>query len=170
MASYLTQRSPSAEAITQLVLETFRFNGILLAAGDRLTKIFGLTSALWQVLGAVSEQPLTIAQIARNMGLTRQSVRRTANILQDRGFVEFLDNPDHRRAKLVCLTGSGQSVLEDVSRAQVAWSKRIAEGFDLMELKLLVQTVQKLSEKIQQVNANEEQQGSDHESVSDDFG
>ncbi len=65
-----------------MILETFRFNGRLLAAGDRLTKELDLSSALWQVLGAIDEAPLPVAQIARNMGLTRQSVRRMANVLR----------------------------------------------------------------------------------------
>ncbi len=51
-------RIPSAESFTQLILETFRLNGRLIAAGDRLTKELGLSSALWQVLGAIDEAKL----------------------------------------------------------------------------------------------------------------
>jgi hypothetical protein len=39
--------------ITDLILETFRLNGELLTAGDRLVADLSLTSARWQVLGAV---------------------------------------------------------------------------------------------------------------------
>src|SRR4029077_9673093 len=58
--------------ITDFVLETFRLNGRLLASGDALVADLGLTSARWQVIGAValSPVPLSVAQIARNMGLT----------------------------------------------------------------------------------------------------
>ncbi len=47
-------------------------------AGDQLLAEFGLTSARWQVLGAValSGAPQPVASIARNMGLTRQAVQR----------------------------------------------------------------------------------------------
>jgi len=48
--------------MTNLILEIFRVNGLLLAAGDRLTRDLGLTSARWQVLGALAEGPLTAAQ------------------------------------------------------------------------------------------------------------
>jgi len=71
------QRTPSGEAFTRLILEAFRFNGCLLAAGDRLTQDLGLTSARWQVLGAIDEGPLPVAQISRNMGLSRQAVQRS---------------------------------------------------------------------------------------------
>jgi len=46
----------SGKAFTELVLETFQFNGRLLAAGDRLAKPLGLTSSRWQVLGAIGHQ------------------------------------------------------------------------------------------------------------------
>jgi hypothetical protein len=50
----------------------------LLAAGVQLVEKIDLTSARWQVLGAIalSAVPLPVAQIARNMGLSRQAVQR----------------------------------------------------------------------------------------------
>ena len=133
---------------TQLILETFRFNGRLLAAGDQLTKELGLTSALWQVLGTIDEEPLPVAQIARNMGLTRQSVRRTAYVLKNKGFVEFHDNPNHQRAKLVKLTKQGRSVLEQVTRLQIDWSDRVSKGIDEKKLKAAIQTINDLLERL----------------------
>jgi DNA-binding MarR family transcriptional regulator len=102
------QHTPSGEAFARVILEAVRFNGCLLAAGDRLTQDLGLTSARWQVLGAIDEGPLPVAQISRNMGLSRQAVQRVANELAAGGFVAFADNPNHRRAKLVELTEIGR--------------------------------------------------------------
>jgi hypothetical protein len=64
-------RSPTAEVLTQLILEVFRVNGDLLAAGNRITKPSEQTSARWQVLGALRKGPLPVAAIAREMGLAR---------------------------------------------------------------------------------------------------
>jgi DNA-binding MarR family transcriptional regulator len=96
-------------AITDLVLETFRLNGRLLASGDALVADLGLTSARWQVLGAtvLSPTPLSVAQIARNMGLTRQAVQRLANEMEGDGLLRFAPNPHHQRAKLVVELGAG---------------------------------------------------------------
>ncbi len=141
-------RTPSAEAFTKLVLEIFQFHGRLLASGDQLSKELGLSSALWQVLGAISQGPLPVAQIARNMGLTRQSVQRTANVLKNKGFVEFHDNPDHKRAKLVLLTKQGVTVLEKVSRLQVAWANRIAKGLDKKEIISATRTIKKIHSRL----------------------
>jgi DNA-binding MarR family transcriptional regulator len=115
-------RSGAGSALTDLVLEVFRLNGRLLAAGDRMTRPAGQTSARWQVLGAVDLEPRTVSQIARVMGLTRQSVQRTADRLQAEGLVSYADNPAHRRARLVALTTRGRSVLEGITRRQVVWA------------------------------------------------
>ena len=66
MTSKAMAHTKAGAAFTALVLEVFRFNGRLLAAGDRLGEPLGLTSARWQVLGAVEEKPLPVAQIGRN--------------------------------------------------------------------------------------------------------
>lgn len=113
-----------------LMLETFRLNGRLLAAGDALVADIGLTSARWQVLGAIalSPQPLPVAHIARNMGLTRQAVQRVANEMARDGLVRFADNPHHRRAKLVLHTKKGRAAYDAVMRRYDPWAAALAAG------------------------------------------
>ena len=79
------RRTSEGETATEVVLATFRANGLLLAAGDELAGTQGLTSARWQVLGAITlaDMPLSVPHIARRMGLTRQSVHVTVNRLVD---------------------------------------------------------------------------------------
>jgi DNA-binding MarR family transcriptional regulator len=119
-------------AITDLVLETFRFNGRLLAAGDALVADLGLSSARWQVLGAMalSPVPLSVAQIARNMGLTRQAVQRLANEMEADGLVRFAPNPHHQRAKLVLLTPAGNTAFAAVMKRQSRWATELGRGLN----------------------------------------
>jgi DNA-binding MarR family transcriptional regulator len=121
-------RSPAGEALTDLILEVFRVNGDLLAVGDRLTRPFGQTSARWQVLGALQDKAQPVAGIARDMGLARQSVQRTADLLAGDGLVEYAVNPAHRRAKLVRLTPSGEQILAKISEQQVSWANQLARA------------------------------------------
>ena len=72
-------RTPEGDALTALVLPVFALNGELLEAAAVITAPHELTPARWQVLGAVLEEPLPVAEIARRVGLTRQSVQRVAN-------------------------------------------------------------------------------------------
>ena len=48
-----TKRTPAGDALTGLILDLFRLNNLLLTAGDRLVAGLGLTSARWQILGAI---------------------------------------------------------------------------------------------------------------------
>ena len=123
-------------AITDLVLETFRLNGRLLAAGDALVADLGLTSARWQVLGAIalSAVPLSVAQIARNMGLTRQAVQRLANEMQADGLVRFAPNPHHQRAKLVLLTAAGKTAFAAVMKRQSTWATELGRGLNAKQI------------------------------------
>ena len=83
------------ETVADLIVSVFRLNGALIDTGNRLVADIGLTSAWWQVLGALdlSPVPLPVAHIARNMGLSRQAVQRVADLLAEKGLVRFAVNP-----------------------------------------------------------------------------
>jgi DNA-binding MarR family transcriptional regulator len=115
------------ELFTDIVLEVFRLNRLLLDAGDALTAPVGLTSARWQVLGIVEHGPAPVAKVARAMGLTRQAVQETANGLEAQGFIEFAPNPRHRRAKLLVMTPRGDAAMAVVRRRHAAWANALAE-------------------------------------------
>ncbi len=109
-------------AWTGLVIEVFRMNGDLLAAGDALVGDLGLTSARWQVLGAIALSPVPqpVAHIARNMGLTRQAVQRLVDDMRADGFVRLEPNPHHRRAMLVVATERERLPIERPSHGRSA--------------------------------------------------
>lgn len=123
----------AGDALSFLVLEIFRLNGRLLAAGDRLVAGVGLTSARWQVLGAIdlAPAPAPVAHLARSMGLQRQGVQRIVNELVAEGLVELRPNPNHRRAKLVALSPLGAEAYDAAGRLQRPWITGLAAGFDV---------------------------------------
>jgi DNA-binding MarR family transcriptional regulator len=123
----------AGKALTDLILEVFRVNGDLLRVGDGLARPEGQTSSRWQVLGAIADAPKPVAGIARDMGLTRQSVQRTADLLETQGLVEYADNPAHRRARLVRPTPAGARVLDGITRRQVEWANRLARAMSTDE-------------------------------------
>src|SRR5262245_53377665 len=119
-------RTTASRVLTELILEVFRLNGGLLAAGDTLTRPAGQTSGRWQVLGALDGENLTVAEIGRRMGLTRQSVQRTTDLLEGAGLVSYIDNPAHQRAQLATLTPRGRATLDAITSRQIAWANRVA--------------------------------------------
>jgi len=145
------------DAITELVLETFRLNGRLLTSGDALVADLGLTSARWQVLGAValSSVPLSVAQIARNMGLTRQAVQRLANEMQADGLVRFAPNPHHQRAKLVLLTAAGKTAFAAAMKRQAAWAVALGKGFGVRDIAAAAATLRTIRQRLENGTDNE---------------
>lgn len=142
--------SKGGEAFTKLVFETFRLNGRFIVEGDRLTKGMGLSSARWQVLGTLreSDTPLTVAQIARNMGLQRQSVQRTVDIMCREGMLRMAVNPRHRRARLAVLTPKGETVARRAARLQIAWANEVSAGIDAEEIEAARATLHKLRQRL----------------------
>ncbi len=138
------------DAISELILETFRLNGRLLAAGDALVAELDLTSARWQVLGAIalSAVPLPVAHIARNMGLTRQAVQRLANEMERDGLVRFGPNPHHQRAKLVLLTPRGRAAYNAAMKRQGPWARGLASGLSLKQIKATTETLRVIRERL----------------------
>ena len=155
MASHAS-RSAEGAAATEVVLGTFRANGGFLAAGDLLAAAEGLTSARWQVLGAMdlARRPLTVPQIARRMGLTRQSVQATVNRLLDEALVETDENPDHRRSPLIRLTELGNAKCARLDRRQISWINALSAGLDVAELTTTARILQELIDRLNTNTAN----------------
>jgi DNA-binding MarR family transcriptional regulator len=148
----MPDKTPASAVFTEVILETFKLNGLLLAAGDILTEDLGLTSSRWQVLGALemAGRPLTVPQIARSMGITRQGVQWTANHLADEGIVEFVNNPEHQRAKLLRLTPRGHSIVRQMERRQRLWASRTVRDLDHRSLKTALSVLRSLRSRLEE--------------------
>lgn len=143
-------RTVEGQAATRVILSIFRANGVILGAGDRLTAAEGLTSARWQVLGAiaVAERALTIPQIARRMGVTRQSVHATANRLVADGLLERLPNVDHRRSPVLDLTDAGRAAYGAIDERQIRWVNRLARRIPRADLETASRVLDELSRRL----------------------
>jgi len=129
-------KTSAGNALTDLVLELFKLNSRMLAAGDRLVAGLGLTSARWQVLGTIvaAGRGQPVAWLARDMGGNRQNVQRIVNDLAKEGLVVFQPNPHHRRAQLVVLTGRGKDAFDAAMRLQRPWINALAEGLRVSDI------------------------------------
>jgi DNA-binding MarR family transcriptional regulator len=138
-----TKRTPAGDALTSLVLDLFRLNNRLLTAGDRLVAPLGLTSARWQILGAIvaAERPQPVAWLARDLGANRQNVQRIVNDLHRERLVAFEANPHHRRAQLVVLTDKGRQTFDAAMRLQSPWINSLSDGLLVKD----IETVHRIS-------------------------
>ncbi|WP_022891383.1 MarR family winged helix-turn-helix transcriptional regulator [Agromyces subbeticus] len=137
------RRSPAGDALTALVLPAFELNGEFLDAAREIAGPAGLTPAQWQVLGATLDGGLAVAEIARRvgLGLARQSVQRTADQLVERGWAEYVENPRHRRAKLLQPTPDGRAAVTRLGAAQRAWADAVGAELGAEELQVALDTM-----------------------------
>lgn len=150
-----TGRTAAGDALTDLVLPVFELNGEFLAAAKDISEPVGLTPAWWQVLGATLDEALPVAEIARRvgLGLARQSVQRTADVLVDKGWAVYRDNPQHRRAKLLEPTPAGRETLLRLRRAQHAWANAVGAAVGKAELQQALTTLRKITDASRQARA-----------------
>jgi DNA-binding MarR family transcriptional regulator len=146
-----TKRTRAAEAVTDLALDVFRLNGLLLTAGDRIVARLGLTSARWQVLGAIAyaERAQPVAWLARDMGGNRQNVQRIVNDLRKTGLVTLEVNPHHRRASLVVLTDKGRRTFDEAMRVQAPWANLLSEDLAIKDIDTTRRVVAELRKKLE---------------------
>ncbi|MEJ5083246.1 MULTISPECIES: MarR family winged helix-turn-helix transcriptional regulator [unclassified Ochrobactrum] len=144
-------RNKKGEALTDLILTMFRANNLTLLWGDRLVAPFGLTSARWQVLGAIvlSERPQPVAWIARDLGANRQNVQRIVNDLHQEGIVVYEPNPHHKRAHLVVLTDKGRRAYDAAINAYNPRVDALAEGLSVEDIKTAHRVVATLRNKLE---------------------
>lgn len=154
-----TVRTPLGEALTDLILNMFRVNNRTLTWGDRLAAPFGLTSARWQILGAIvfADRPQPVAWLARDLGASRQNVQRIVNDLVTDGLVVFAPNPHHRRAQLVVLTNKGRRIYDAVIRAYDQRVNSLAEGLSLSDVKAAGRVMAALRARLEQFDENGDQ-------------
>lgn len=146
-----TKADNTAELVTDLMLSVFRVNGRLLACGDVLVEPLGLTSARWQVLGAVAlaGKALSAPQIAEAMGITRQGALKQLSRLVEEGLLEQQPNPRHERSPLYQLTAAGRKVYDRAAALNGQWTERLAGHFDRARLKAALAALQVLAEQLE---------------------
>ena len=114
--------SEAGEVLTSLIVPVIRLGASFSRAGESIAAAGGQTLARWLVLESVGETPATVAQIARLLGYTRQSVQRVADLLEQDGLTRYVINPAHQRSQLLRITPLGRKTLSTIQRAQRLWA------------------------------------------------
>jgi DNA-binding MarR family transcriptional regulator len=137
-------KTAAAERLTEIVLLVFRLEAGFMEAAERIARPAGLTAARWKVLGAVLDQPRTVAEVGRVMGLARQSVQRLADILVEEGLAAYLDNPEHKSARLLSPTRQGRGAISHLAERQATWANQVSQGLSEKKLAACRDTLQEL--------------------------
>ena len=144
----MPDRSTVGDALSALVIQIFRLNGTLAKIGDELAQPAGQSTARWQVLAAAEHAPVTVAQIAKALELTRQSVQRVANVLVTEGLGTFQANPRDKRADLFILSDTGRAALREIQTRQRAWANALGAEIGEAELAQTLALLERMMERV----------------------
>jgi DNA-binding MarR family transcriptional regulator len=142
--------------LTDVIIATLRLNGRITEVAQQLAAEGGLTAARWQVLGGVLDEPRTVAEIGRRMGMTRQGVQRVADLLVEHDLAEYRPNPAHRRAKLLACTEAGYWAVRRITLAQHPWANRVGAELGADDLQHTLETMRRLTAALEADQASQD--------------
>jgi len=138
-----------AEAVTALMLEVaqcfFRIRALGQNAG-LITSWGGGAFGFMRSLALLG--PLTVPQIAQMRPTSRQRMQRLADELAAEGLVEFVDNPKHRRSKLVRLTPKGDARYRELNSQLLAIASTMGLDLSEAEIRRTIEIVRNLSDDV----------------------
>jgi DNA-binding MarR family transcriptional regulator len=94
-------------------------------------------------------RPPTVPQIARSLGHSRQAVQRLADALVALGMVDTIDNPDHKRARLLVPTRRGREAYEAADAVSRTWADEVAAGLDPADLAAATRTLREIRNRLE---------------------
>jgi DNA-binding MarR family transcriptional regulator len=140
--------SSKGEAIAELMLEVAQFFFRLRALGQRTGLITSWGGGAFGFLRSLALiGPLTVPQIAQMRPTSRQRMQRLADELAAEGLVEFIDNPRHRRSKLVRLTRKGDARYRELSARLLAIASTMGGYFSEADIRKTTKLVRRLSDE-----------------------
>jgi DNA-binding MarR family transcriptional regulator len=92
--------------------------------------------------------PLTVPQIAEMRPTSRQRMQRLADELAAEGLVKFIDNPKHRRSKLVRLTAKGEARYRELDARLLSIASTMGAALSEADIRRTSEVVRGLSEDV----------------------
>ena len=140
--------SGKGEAIAGLVLDVAQCFFRWRALGRKTGFITGWGAGAYGFLRSLALLgPLTVPEIARMRPTSRQRMQRLANELAAGGLVEFIDNPKHRRSKLVRLTPKGDARYRRLSTRLLEMASTMGAGLSEADLRRTAEIVRQIGEE-----------------------
>lgn len=140
---------PKAEAVAELILEVAQCFFRIRAFGQKAGFITSWGGGAFGFMRSLALRgPLTVPQIAQMRPTSRQRMQRLADDLAADGLVEFIDNPKHRRSKLVRLTPKGEARYHELNAKFLAIAATMGVALSEADIRMTIAIVRQLSDEV----------------------
>ena len=137
------------EAIVELMLEVAQCFFRIRELGQKSGLITGWGGGAFGFMRTLAlHGPLTVPQIARTRPTSRQRMQRLADELAADGLAEFVDNPRHRRSKLVRLTPDGEARYREQNERLLMIATSMCTGLNEPDIRQTAEVVRRLSDEV----------------------
>lgn len=124
----------SAEHVLDLSVAVIEFY-FRIEAITEATAGFATAGGEWGILRSlVKEGSQTVPEMARSRPMSRQHCQTITNALEAQGYVEFVDNPKHKKSKLVQATKKGRARFHSMRKQFLAAASVYAPFFTATEV------------------------------------
>src|SRR5882724_4161827 len=138
-----------AEAVAELMLEVAQCFFRIRNAGQKTGFITDWGGGAFGFMRSLALfGPLTVPQIAQMRPTSRQRMQRLANELAAERLVKFIDNPKHRRSKLVQLTPKGAARYRDLNARFLAIASTMGLALSKADIRKAIRIVRQLSDDV----------------------
>ena len=136
---------PSAQLFRTFTRSVFAAQAAVLKHGDAANARFGQTSARWRVLYQVGSGEVSVAEIARKLGYSRQAVQRLADALVAEGLATYSSDEVDRRRQRIELSAEGAVLLRELEANFAVWSERLVSLITQEELRSVVDGLERIT-------------------------
>jgi DNA-binding MarR family transcriptional regulator len=138
-----------ADAVAELMLEVAQCFFRIRAIGQRTGFITSWGGGAFGFMrSVVLLGPLTVPQIARMRPTSRQRMQRLADELAAEGLVEFVDNPRHRRSRLVRLTPMGRARYRELDARLRSIASTLVVALGEPDIRKTIEIVRQLGDDV----------------------
>ena len=132
---------PTPEAVLEFAVATietyFRIEALTRSIGG-----FAQAGGEWGVMKTLIYQgPHTVPDIARSRPVSRQHCQTIVNHLYEKGFVEFIENPRHKRSVLVQVSKKGRKHFDEMTALFLRAARDYAHHFNADDIETATTTL-----------------------------
>ncbi len=128
-----------------MISETISLFHMLHAVTNEIHESVGMTAPLRGVMNSLLKHgPKTVPQLARMRPVSRQHIQQIVNSLLEKSLVEYSDNPDHKRSKLIQLTKRGETLVAGMADREERILRKVPIDLDPKTLRNTVDALRRL--------------------------